>query len=324
MAGIRVGLVGTGYAANARAKSFLADGRSHLVSVCGSNARRTREFAAQYDMQAIAHWQQLVAEETVDLVVVCTVSALHGEVVEAALAAGKHVVVEYPLSLDVEQAERLIALAVQKQLLLHVEHIELLGGLHQAMRSHLPEVGNPVYVGYRTINPQNPAPKKWTYQKELFGFPFCGALSRVHRLTNLFGQVKQVSCRTRILEDEDDVYFRQILSSARLQFESGMIAELIYGKGEGLWVYHREIEVQGDHGTLFFDRNEGSLTTKKETSVIAVEPRRGLFVKDTQGVLNYLSEGAPLYVAASESLYALKVGDALRRASSSGETVAVS
>ncbi len=324
MADIRVGLVGTGYAANARAKSFLADRRSHLVGVSGDSADRTHEFSAQYDVRAISSWQELVAEGSIDLVVICTVSALHGEVAAAALEAGKHVVVEYPLSLEVEQAEQLIKLAAQKQLLLHVEHIELLGGLHLAMRSHLPKIGNPLYVGYRTINPQNPAPKKWTYQKELFGFPFCGALSRVHRLTNLFGLVKQVSCRTRISEAADDVYFKQILSSARLQFESGLIAELVYGKGEGLWVYHREIEVQGDEGTLFFDRDEGTLTTAEETSVIAVAPRQGLFVKDTQGVLDYLSEGKPLYVSAAESVYALRVGDALRRASSSGDTVAVS
>lgn len=328
MSVIRVGLVGTGYAASARAKALLADQRSHLVGVSGSGvsengSERTTQFANQYDLQAIASWQQLITDDSIDLIVVCTVSALHGEVVEAALEAGKHVVVEYPLSFDVQQAERLVKLAAQKQLLLHVEHIELLGGLHLAMRSNLSKVGKPSYVGYRTINPQTPAPKKWTYQKALFGFPFCGALSRVHRLTNLFGRVSQVSCQTRILEDPKAIYFRQMLSSGRLQFDSGLIAELVYGKGEGLMVYHREIEVQGEQGKLFFDRNEGMLMTAKGTSVIAIKPRRGLFVKDTQGILDNLTEGTPLYVSAAESVYALRVGDALRRASDTGETVVV-
>ncbi|EDX84001.1 Oxidoreductase family, NAD-binding Rossmann fold protein [Synechococcus sp. PCC 7335] len=328
MSVIRVGLVGTGYAASARAKAFLADERSHLVGVSGSgvsenSTERTAQFANQYGMQAIAYWQQLIADESIDLVVVCTISSLHGEVVKAALEADKHVVVEYPLSFDVQQAEQLVKLAAQKQLLLHVEHIELLGGLHLAMRSNLSKVGKPSYVGYRTINPQTPAPKKWTYQKALFGFPFCGALSRVHRLTNLFGRVNQVNCQTRIVEDAEDIYFRQMLSSGRLQFESGLIAELVYGKGEGLMVYHREIEVQGEQGKLFFDRNEGMLMTAQGTSVIAIEPRRGLFVKDTQGILDNLTEGTPLYVSAAESVYALRVGDALRRASDTGESVVV-
>ncbi|MBE9062370.1 Gfo/Idh/MocA family protein [cf. Phormidesmis sp. LEGE 11477] len=333
MAVIRVGLVGTGYAAHARAKALLADERSCLIGIAGggisvhdaerNGAERITEFANRYGVKGIAHWQQLIVDESIDLVIVCTVSSLHGEVAEAALAAGKHVVVEYPLSFDVQQADRLVELAAQRQLLLHVEHIELLGGLHLAMRSHLSKVGKPSYVGYRTVNPQTPAPKKWTYQKALFGFPFCGALSRVHRLTNLFGRVNEVTCQTRILEDEGDAYFKQILSSGRLQFESGLIAELVYGKGEGLMVYHREIEVQGDQGKLFFDRNEGTITTAEGTNVIAIKPRRGLFVKDTQGILDNLTAGIPLYVSAAESVYALRVGDALRRASDTGVAVVV-
>jgi len=325
MVGIRVGLLGTGYAATARAKALSADRRSQLISVSSGSdssdgANRAAEIAEQYGAKAVAYWQQLVAENAVDLVIICTVSALHGEMVEAALQAGKHVVVEYPLSLQLAQAEQLVKLAAQKRLLLHVEHIELLGGLHLAMRSHLHMIGEPSYVAYRTINPQSPAPKKWTYKKELFGFPFCGALSRVHRLTNLFGKVKQVNCHTRMLEGADGIHFRQIMSSGRLLFKSGLVAEVIYGKGEGFYVYHREIEVQGNEGSLFFDRNEGTLTTGEGTSAVTVEPRRGLFVKDTQGVLAYLTEGTPLYVSVDESVYALRVGDALRRASISGDT----
>ncbi|MGB3298403.1 MAG: Gfo/Idh/MocA family oxidoreductase, partial [Phormidesmis sp.] len=254
--------------------------------------------------------------------VVATVSALHGDVVEAALKAGKHVVVEYPLSLDLAQAQRLIALAVERQRLLHVEHIELLGGLHVAMKKYLPNVGVPAYVSYRTINPQHPAPMTWTFHQELFGFPFCGALSRVHRLTNLFGRVATVDCCTRVVKNaENAAYFKSILSSARLQFENGVVAELTYGKGDAFWTYRRDIEAQGSLGSLVFARNEGSLTTAQGTQKIAVEPRKGLFVKDTQAVLDYLTQGRPLYVSAAESVYALSVGDALRRASEEGKTV---
>ncbi|CAN5838778.1 Gfo/Idh/MocA family oxidoreductase [soil metagenome] len=319
---IRVGLVGTGYAAGARAKAFRADPRSQLLSVAGHHFESAATFAESHDLKVMEGWQQLVADDSLDLVVVATVSSLHGEVVEAALTAGKHVVVEYPLSLDLAQAERLVKLAAERNLLLHVEHIELLGGLHRAVQAHLPKVGTPSYVSYCTLNPQHPAPMKWTYRSDLFGFPFCGALSRVHRLTNLFGPVEAVTCCTQTTDSQaDPTYFASILSSARLQFQSGVVAELTYGKGENLWVYRREIEVQGSSGALVFNRDEGKLTTAEGTAPIAVTPRRGLFVKDTEGVLDYLSEGKPLYVSAAESVYALSVGDALRRASANGKTV---
>lgn len=334
---IRVGLIGTGYAAGARAKSFQADERSRLVAVSGRDPHRIESFAQVYGVTAVNRWQALVSDEWIDVVVVATVSALHGEVVEAALTAGKHVVVEYPLSLDVAQAQRLVMLAAHQNVLLHVEHIELLGGLHRAMQAHLSQLGAVHYVNYRTLNPQNPAPRKWTYNKTLFGFAYVGALSRVQRMTNLFGAVRQVSCCTRYVGDAaGDDWFKGVLSSARLEFVNGVVAELAYGKGEGLWVRRREVEVQGSKGAMIFQGNQGRVVTAEGERAIAVEPRKGLFVKDTDAVLTYLmdrptdgfadespTDEVPLYVSAQESVYALKISDALRRASESGETVRV-
>ncbi|NJM96453.1 MAG: Gfo/Idh/MocA family oxidoreductase [Phormidesmis sp. RL_2_1] len=326
---IRVGVVGTGYAARVRVEALLADARSHPVMVAGH--QHTAAFANTYGLKAVPSWQKVVNDADIDLVVVANVSAWHGDVVEAALNAGKQVVVEYPLSLDLAQAQRLERLARSQGLLLHVEHIELLGGLHMAMQTHLPRLGLPRYVSYRTLNPVHPAPMKWTYRQDLFGFPFCGALSRVHRLTNLFGPVERVDCCTQVVaqviakgleeQKERSPYFRNILSSARLWFTCGVIAELTYGKGDQFWVHRREVEVQGSLGALVLGGNQGQLTTAAGVEAIAVPPRKGLFLKDTAMVLNYLTEGKPLYVSAAESLYALTVGDALRRASELGETV---
>lgn len=323
MVAIKIGLVGTGYAAKVRVEALLADERSQLLIVSGH--RHTAEFAQAYGLVSAPNWQAVVNDPGVDLVVVAHVSALHGNVVEAALAAGKHVVVEYPLSLDLAQAKRLVALAAAKRLLLHVAHIELLGGLHVAMQAHLPLIGEARYVSYRTLNPMHPAPMSWTYQRDLFGFPFCGALSRVHRLTNLFGRVEQVSCCTQmVMRKEGEVSaFRSLLSSARLTFTDGVVAELTYGKGDQLWIKRRDLEVQGSAGAMSFVGNEGRLITADGERVIAVAPRKGLFAKDTADVLDYLTEGKPLYVSAAESVYALSVGDALRRASERGETVSL-
>ncbi len=319
---IRVGIVGTGYAATTRIQAFEKDARSQVLKVAGRSADRGQAFAQAHGVQVAEDWRSLVEDTAVDLVVVATVSSLHGEVVKAALAADKHVVVEYPLSLDLAEAEALIALAGERKRLLHVEHIELLGGLHHAIKAYLPRIGPPLYANYRTINGVRPAPLKWTYRFDLFGFPFCGALSRVHRLTNLFGPVSAVDCCTRVVNGEVNAdYFASVLSSARLQFANGLVAELTYGKGEGFWAARRDVEIQGRVGALVFERNEGRLITAEGTEPISVAPRKGLFVKDTQGVLDYLTDGTPLYLGASESLYALRVGDALRRASESGQTV---
>ncbi len=320
---IKAGIVGTGFAAKLRAETLQSDRRSHLIAVSGHTPETTQEFANQHKAVAVESWQQLVEHPNLDLVIICTINRDHGAIAHAALNANKHVIVEYPLSLDPGEAESLIALAEAKGKLLHVEHIEILGGLHQALRQSVAEIGNVFYTRYVTIFQQRPAPKRWTYNHQQFGFPLSGAVSRIHRLTDLFGKVASVSCQSRFWEDGDG-YYTACLCTAQLQFVSGLIAEVTYGKGEVFWQNLRNFEVHGDQGTLLFEGEKGSLIRGEEKTPIEVGGRRGLFAKDTEMVLDYLVEGTPLYVSAEASCYALKVADAARQSSETGKVVLVS
>lgn len=316
---IRAGIVGTGFAAKLRAEALQADARSHLVAVSGYTPEKTQEFAQIHKASAIDSWQKLVQHPDLELVIICTINRDHGAIARAALEAGKHVVVEYPLSLDPKEAESLIALSQAKGKLLHVEHIELLGGLHQALRQSLPKIGNAFYARYVTIVPQHPAPKRWTYNQELFGFPLSGAVSRIHRLTDLFGEVASVSCQSQFWGDSE--YYTACFCTAQLRFTNGLIAEVTYGKGEAFWQSLRNFEVHGDQGTLLFEGDAGNLIREEEKTPIEVGGRRGLFSKDTAMVLDYLVEGTPLYVSSAASCYALKVADAARQSAETGKAI---
>jgi biliverdin reductase len=317
---MRVGLVGTGYAAKLRAEALRQDPRSHLVAIAGHTPEKTATFAQEYQTQVMNSWQQLVERDDIDLVVISTINRDHGKIAHAALINGKHVIVEYPLSVDVKEAEELIALAKSKNKLLHVEHIELLGGWHQALKQHLAQLGELFYVRYSTVNPQHPAPRKWTYNHDYFGFPLIGALSRLHRLTDLFGEVFTVNCHQRYWETETD-YYQSCLCVVQLCFTSGLLAQVIYGKGESLWQSERKFEINGEKGGLILDGDTGMLMQAEETTLIDLGTRRGLFAKDTTMVLDHLFYGTPLYVTPEQSLYTLKVADAARRAAETGLTI---
>ena len=243
-------MVGTGFTAKLRAPTLQADPRSQLVAVTGHTPEKTQEFSQIYQATAVNSWQELVDRDDVDLVMICTINRDHGPVARAALEAGKHVVVEYPLSLDPVEAETLLALADRQGRLLHIEHIELLGGVHNALKASLAEAGEVFYARYATISSKRPAPRSWTYHPDLFGFPFTGALSRLHRLTDLWGTVATVSGQSQFWPSPQPEYFTACLCTAQLQFTSGAIAELIYGKGERFWKNERKLEVYGDRGTL--------------------------------------------------------------------------
>jgi biliverdin reductase len=317
---LRVGLVGTGYAAKLRAEALRQDARTDLVAITGHSQERTAALAQTYETQVMDSWQQLVEREDLDLVVISTINRDHGKIARAALTSDKHVIVEYPLAVDVLEAEELIALAKTKNKLLHVEHIELLGGWHQALKQHLAQIGDLFYVRYSTVKPQRPAPRKWTYHHQQFGFPFMGALSRLHRLTDLFGPVFTVNCHQRYWQTDSD-YYQTCLCVAQLCFKSGLLAQVIYGKGETIWQSERKFEVHGEKGGLIFDDDTGIFIQAEETKLIEVGSRRGLFAQDTSMVLDHLFHGTPLYVTPEESLYTLKVADAARRAAETGVTI---
>ncbi|MFM2064776.1 MAG: hypothetical protein RLZZ507_4447 [Cyanobacteriota bacterium] len=317
---MRVGLVGTGYAAKLRAEALRQDSRTHLVAIAGHTPEKTAAFAQEYQTEVMNSWQQLVEREDLDLVVISTINQDHGKITHGSLTNDKHVIVEYPLSVDVKEAEKLIALAKAKNKLLHVEHIELLGGWHQALKQNLAQLGDLFYVRYSTVKPEHPAPRKWTYHHERFGFPLVGALSRLHRLTDVFGEVFTVNCHQRYWETETN-YYQGCLCMAQLCFTSGLLAQVIYGKGETLWQSERKLEINGENGGLILDGDTGILVQAEETKLIDLGTRRGLFAKDTTMVLDHFFDGTPLYVTPEASLYTLKVADAARRAAETGITI---
>jgi biliverdin reductase len=153
----------------------------------------------------------------------------------------------------------------------------------------------------------------------MFGFPLSAALSRIHRLTDLFGNVATVACQSRYWDAPDSHYFTACLCNAQLRFVNGTIAEVTYAKGNVFWQSYRNLEIHGDKGTLFFEGEKGTLIRGEETISLEVASRRGLFAQDTKMVLDCLTTGKSLYLQPSASLEALKVADAARESAETNQ-----
>ena len=70
-----------------------------------------RSAAAEYDVPSVVTPDELVAHDRVDLVLNLTIPAAHGSVALDAVSNGKHVYNEKPLSIDLDEARRLVELA---------------------------------------------------------------------------------------------------------------------------------------------------------------------------------------------------------------------
>jgi UDP-N-acetyl-2-amino-2-deoxyglucuronate dehydrogenase len=98
----------------------LGVGRSHaeayhqlpeteLVAVCDSNEARLEPVAEQYGCRAYSSVDELLADPAVELVSVATPHPSHAELAIRAMLAGKHVLVEKPMTVDLAEADRMIA-----------------------------------------------------------------------------------------------------------------------------------------------------------------------------------------------------------------------
>ena len=109
--GLRVGIAGAGFigAVHARAARLA---RARLVGVAASTLEGAESAARRLGAErAFPSAEALAESPDVDVVHVCTPNHLHLPLAEAALAAGKHVICEKPLALDLAGAARLTELA---------------------------------------------------------------------------------------------------------------------------------------------------------------------------------------------------------------------
>jgi len=106
------GIIGTGMIAAYHAKAIARTEGAHLVGAASLTAENVRSFAEKH---AVPYWttrvEELVARPDIQVICVTTPSGAHLEPALAAIAAGKHVVIEKPIEITTERADRIIAAA---------------------------------------------------------------------------------------------------------------------------------------------------------------------------------------------------------------------
>ena len=112
---IRVGVVGCGRVAQQRHLPIIADlPGTELVAVSDLDAETREKVAEKYSLKKVYEdYQELVASKTLDAVMIATPTQFHAEVAVAALRADKHVMIEKPLALSLDEVDQLEAAAAQ-------------------------------------------------------------------------------------------------------------------------------------------------------------------------------------------------------------------
>lgn len=121
MRSLNIGMIGYGFMGRTHSNAyrrvnnfFDLDVQPVLKAVCGRDTEKVAEFAKTWGYESTeTDWKALIARDDIDAVDICTPNNLHKEIAIAAAEAGKMVLCEKPLSMDVAEGEEMCQ-AVEK------------------------------------------------------------------------------------------------------------------------------------------------------------------------------------------------------------------
>lgn len=110
---IKVGIVGTGFIGPAHIEALRRLPNVEVASLCEVTVELAKQKAEALGIERYYTFEDLLKQEDIESVHICTPNFLHYSQSKAALLAGKHVVCEKPLAKDLHEAEELVELAAK-------------------------------------------------------------------------------------------------------------------------------------------------------------------------------------------------------------------
>lgn len=117
---IGTAVIGTGFWGKNHARLYNELESTELVAICDVNRDRAKAVGSQFGVKSYTKSSQMLKNEDIQALSICTWSTKLAEETLKALKAGKHVLVEKPMATHAKQAEKLLQTAEERDLLLTV------------------------------------------------------------------------------------------------------------------------------------------------------------------------------------------------------------
>jgi predicted dehydrogenase len=144
-----VAIIGCGYWGMNYVRIFKELTDSRVMAVCDRSAERLNEVARRFPgVYLTTQVDDAASQPDVDAVVVCTEASTHFNVTRRLLMAGKHVLVEKPLTTVAADSEKLIDLAESNSAILMVGHTFIFNAGVRKVKEYVQESGGRVYYLY--------------------------------------------------------------------------------------------------------------------------------------------------------------------------------
>jgi predicted dehydrogenase len=257
---VRLAIIGSGNIAGPYTTSLVASDRAELAGVTDLDPERAHLLAQRAGCSVYETLDELLADDTVELVVNLSSHQAHHAVTKRCLNAGKHVYSEKPLAMTAAEAQELVELAAAQGVRLACSPFTFLGEAQQlawrtALEGRLGEV-RLVYaeVNWGRIESWHPDPASFYQVGPLFDV----GVYPLTLLTAIFGPARKVlafgsvlKCERRNKRGEPFQVESPDFVTAMIELERGPLVRLttnFYVSQEGK---QRGIEFHGDVGSLY-------------------------------------------------------------------------
>ena len=206
----RIGVIGVGSLGYHHARIL----RDVKTAVCmgffEANADRAGTVSRELGIRAYPSIAELLAD--VDAVSVVVPTKAHCDVAKAALVAGKHVLIEKPMTATLEEADELLSLAKANGVIVQIGHIER---FNRAIRAAAPYIDQPLFLDSDRLAPFSPRGADVAVVLDLM-------IHDIDLLLSLVGsKVRDISAAgIPVLTPSVDI------ANARIAFENGAVATI--------------------------------------------------------------------------------------------------
>ena len=148
MSGVRWGLIGASTIAREWMVDAIRAAGGEVAAVLSSDPERANRFAAEHRIATAVTSLDALLDGGVDAVYISTTNELHGSHTLAAAAAGKHVLCEKPLALELADARHMVDVCTAAKVLLGTNHHLRNAATHRALRAAIQQgrIGRPLFA----------------------------------------------------------------------------------------------------------------------------------------------------------------------------------
>jgi 1,5-anhydro-D-fructose reductase (1,5-anhydro-D-mannitol-forming) len=323
------GLLGLGHMAARLAPALAAAGNARLQAVASRDPRKAEEFARGHGAPAwYGSYEELAADPAVDAVYVATPTAFHAEQTILCLEAGKHVLVEKPMAMSVEEAARMVAAARERGLVLgvgfHLRHHPVHRELARLLRAG--EAGEPILAHgiWGSYVPDFPR-DSWAMDAKLAG---AGSMIGVgvHVLDLLCWFVGRAPVEVAALDDgANPAWPVEFLTTASIRFEDDVLAQLVASRrlpnaANSVAVYGAEARLEA-RSTLSMDpQGELAVTRGGETATTTL-PLGDLYALEVEAFSGAVEEGGEFHASGEDGLLTVALTEAIAESATTGRAV---